>query len=140
MQGYFVGRKYSGEKETIPFRRPPQRRARKGVIAKAYGWRLAHQGLLRREPINVERPADVRFGADNELMPDMAPCPTSANRRYHPLFNADCVQQHLWSMLGPSLAHLLRYDGQCDDGGACGGEGELSRQGRGQRRLRRSRY
>jgi hypothetical protein len=33
----------------------------------------------------------------------------------------------------------LRYDGQCDDGGTCG-EGESSRQGCGQRRLRRSRY
>ena len=37
--------------------------------------------LLEREPINLERPADVRFGADNELKSDMAPCPKSANKK-----------------------------------------------------------
>jgi hypothetical protein len=36
---------------------------------------------LGREPINLERPADVRFGADNGLMSDMAPCPKSAMSR-----------------------------------------------------------
>jgi hypothetical protein len=35
-------------------------------------------GVLGREPINLERPADVRFGADNGLKSDMAPCPKSA--------------------------------------------------------------
>lgn len=30
---------------------------------------------LGREPINLEQPADVRFGADNGLKSDMAPCP-----------------------------------------------------------------
>jgi hypothetical protein len=34
--------------------------------------------VLGREPINLERPADVRFGADNGLMSGMAPCPKSA--------------------------------------------------------------
>jgi hypothetical protein len=33
---------------------------------------------LGHEPINLERPAQVRFGVDNGLMSDMALCPKSA--------------------------------------------------------------
>jgi hypothetical protein len=42
-------------------------------------WSGPWADYLARELINSERPADVRFGADNGLKPDMAPCPKSAN-------------------------------------------------------------
>jgi hypothetical protein len=38
-------------------------------------WRWA---LLGREPINLERSTDVRFGAHNGLKSEIAPCPKSA--------------------------------------------------------------
>jgi hypothetical protein len=39
-------------------------------------------GVLRREPINLEWTANVRFGAHNGLKSDMPPCPKSAKSRH----------------------------------------------------------
>ena len=56
---------------------------------------------LGREPINLERTVDVRFGAHSGLKSDMAPCPKSATSGL-----MQCSMQHPYSITASILGSL----------------------------------